>query len=272
VPELWPVLRARVRGEQGKSAGEQKHQKIRGKIKNVGAPTFSTGGVLPCFCVCRGNKRVACRNLVSRENKRLRNQANWSDKKTGTPPAPGYPVCAGMVGLTRGARKCGNDWTWEIFGEGEETRRVERENSPREHEALSQFIATSSTVLCSTGTILRRKGNGKNINGKVDSRQFKAKKMLPQGPGTKHRNLGHPATDVFCGRTMASTQSPRATGIAADRNLWRRVILRCRIFWFQNYSARGYSPIDPQDVRSMLFAGAVRDSVYFTNPICEIPL
>jgi hypothetical protein len=45
---------------------------------------------------------------------------------------------------------------------------VERENSPREpfgyaqgkHEEFSQIIASLSTVLCSTGTILRRKGNG----------------------------------------------------------------------------------------------------------------
>ena len=47
-----------------------------------------------------------------------------------------------------------------IVAEIGEGRRMKRENSPREHEELSHFIASSSTVFYSTGTILRRKGNG----------------------------------------------------------------------------------------------------------------
>ena len=130
--------------------------------------------MLPCFCVCRGNKRVTDRGFVCRGNKRLRNQANWSDKETGTSPTPAYPVCAGTIGLMGEPRKCGNDWTWGIFGGGRETRMVERENSPREHKGLSQIMASLLTVLCSTGTILPRKGNG-------EVRTVKERPVCPPG-------------------------------------------------------------------------------------------
>src|SRR5258708_9723331 len=47
----------------------KKVRKIRGKIKNVGAPTFLRGGTLPRFCVSRGNKGHTRLMFVSRGNK-----------------------------------------------------------------------------------------------------------------------------------------------------------------------------------------------------------
>src|SRR5579859_4567802 len=126
-------------------------------------------GTPPCFCVCRGNKRVTDRNFVCRGNKGLRNEVNWSDKKTGISPSPWHRGCAGIVELTgrpriplerRSGQECRNNWIWEIFGAGRDPRRVVREKCSRKHEAFSHLIASLSTVLCSTGTILRRKGNG----------------------------------------------------------------------------------------------------------------
>ena len=61
-------------------------------------------GYTPCFCVCRGNKGVAGRDFVCRGNKRLGNDANWSDKETGISPHPGYPGSAGIIRLTGGPR------------------------------------------------------------------------------------------------------------------------------------------------------------------------
>jgi hypothetical protein len=89
-----------------------------------------------------------------------------------------------MIGLTREPRKCGNDWTWGIFGGGRDRRRVEREDSPREHKGVSQIIASLSTVLRSTGTILRRKGNGDGLevessNGRRVRERKKEKKADP---------------------------------------------------------------------------------------------
>jgi len=52
-------------------------------------------------------------------------------------------------------------------------RRVKTDQSPREHEGFSHVIAISSTVLCSTGTILRRKGNGRGDEFEVKSRKLK---------------------------------------------------------------------------------------------------
>jgi len=71
-----------------------------------------------------------------------------------------------MIGLREEPRKCGNDWTWGIFAGGRNGRRVKRETRPREHEGFSQIIASLSIVFCSTGTILRRKGNGEQKYGK----------------------------------------------------------------------------------------------------------
>jgi hypothetical protein len=47
-----------------------------------------------------------------------------------------------------------------------QTREVETEKCPRNHEAFSQIIASLSTVSCSTGTILRRKSNGSGLEVK----------------------------------------------------------------------------------------------------------
>ena len=55
---------------------------------------------------------------------------------------------------------------------------MERGNSPREHGEFSQIMASLSTVLCSTGTILRRKGNGngeKYGDGKVKTRTLETR-------------------------------------------------------------------------------------------------
>jgi hypothetical protein len=58
-----------------------------------------------------------------------------------------------------------------IVVEIEKKRGVKTEESPREHEGFSHFIASSSTVFCSTGTILRRKGNGDGQkHGRVKTR------------------------------------------------------------------------------------------------------
>jgi len=147
-----------------------------GTGSNVGAPTFLRG-YTPYFCVCRGNKRVTDKDFVCRGNKGLRNEVNWSDKKTGISPSPWHHGCAGIVELIerpriplerRSGQECRNNWICENFGAGRDPRpsaklrasRVERENSPRKHEAFSHLIASLSTVLCSTGTILGRKGNG----------------------------------------------------------------------------------------------------------------
>jgi hypothetical protein len=129
----------------------KKSAKYMGKNQKCRRTDIFHVGHTPCFCVSRGNKR-------------LRSAASWSDKETGTSPTPRYPVCAGMIGVTGAPRKCGNDWTCGIFGVGREARRLERENSPREHKEFSHVIASSSTVFCSTGTILRRKGNGRGAS------------------------------------------------------------------------------------------------------------
>jgi hypothetical protein len=81
-------------------------------------------------------------------------------KKPVYPPTPGYRVCAGIVGLSRG------------FAGSREGRGRERENGAREpfgsaqgrHRELSQDIAILSIVLCSTGTILYGKGYGARSN------------------------------------------------------------------------------------------------------------
>jgi|SRR5579859_375676 len=78
-------------------------------------------GIPPCFCVSRGNKGVASEARVYRGNKRVRSGATWSVQMRGVE-----------------AKKC-----------------------PRNHKTFSQIIANLSTVLCSTGTILRRKGYGR---------------------------------------------------------------------------------------------------------------
>jgi hypothetical protein len=68
-----------------------------------------------------------------------------------------------------------------------ERRRVKTEESPREpiaqaaqgkHGQFSHVIASSSTVFCSTGTILRRNGNGRG-------RVFEQKKSASQEPWTR---------------------------------------------------------------------------------------
>jgi hypothetical protein len=89
-----------------------------------------------------------------------------------------------MIGLAGGPRKCGNDWTWGIFGGDKDRRRVEREKCPREHRKFSQIIASLSIVLCSTGAILRRKGNGdgsevESSNGRRVRERKKEKKADP---------------------------------------------------------------------------------------------
>ena len=85
-------------------------------------------GTPPCFCVSRGNKGVASEARVRRGNKRVRSGATWSVQLRGveTEKCPRNPF----------------DW------------------AQGNHETCSQIIASLSTVLCSTGTILRRKGNG----------------------------------------------------------------------------------------------------------------
>jgi hypothetical protein len=93
----------------------------------------------PRFCVCRGNNEVAGEAIVCRGKKRLRRKSAW----------------------------------------GVGTRRVEGESCPREHTSRSQIIANLSTVLCSTGTILRRKGNGNGQyygKGKVKIRTLENRK------------------------------------------------------------------------------------------------
>src|SRR6266849_1474719 len=57
----------------------KKVRNIRGKIKNVGAPTFLGGVHSPCFCVSRGNKRHTSPAFVCRGNK--------GDRRSGPSPA-----------------------------------------------------------------------------------------------------------------------------------------------------------------------------------------
>jgi len=64
---------------------------------------------------------------------------------------------------------------------------VERESSPREHKGFFQIIASSATVLCSTGTILRRKGNGWSSEAvdwklSVECRRFEERGKRPVCP------------------------------------------------------------------------------------------
>jgi hypothetical protein len=54
----------------------------------------------------------------------------------GDPPPCSREEVAGK-GVTRGVRKCGNHWTYRIFGAGKDGRLLEREARPREHERLS---------------------------------------------------------------------------------------------------------------------------------------
>ena len=72
-------------------------------------------------------------------------------------------VCAGIIGL-RG-----------IYGICKDGRRVSEETSPRKHGTSSHSIASLSTVLCSTGTILRRKGNGRESN--IEGRKFEEERI-----------------------------------------------------------------------------------------------
>ncbi len=64
---------------------------------------------------------------------------------------------------------------------------MERETRPREHEGFSQIIVSLLTVLCSTGTILRRKGNGRGQ--KYGEGKVKTRTLEPEG--------GSPARSVL---------------------------------------------------------------------------
>jgi hypothetical protein len=76
---------------------------------------------------------------------------------------------------------------------------VERENSPREHGESSHIIASLLTVLCSTGTILRRKSNGRG--SKVENQKGRAE--VPQAPGikpgTRATRPSHSSKDLWGG-------------------------------------------------------------------------
>src|SRR5258708_22965028 len=89
----------------------KKVRKIRGKIKNVGAPTFLRGGTLPRFCVSRGNKGHTRLMFVSRGNKGdsppplklrrgtpLTHETEGGDEQAGGHP----PFFAGTSGRRRG--------------------------------------------------------------------------------------------------------------------------------------------------------------------------
>jgi hypothetical protein len=63
-------------------------------------------------------------------------------------------------------------------------RRGKREKRPREHGSFSQNMHTVTTVFCSTGTILRRKGNGdvlevESSNGRRARKGKREKKADP---------------------------------------------------------------------------------------------
>src|SRR5437899_6183612 len=107
-------------------------------------------GTPPCFCVCRGNIRLTAKWRVSR----------------------------GIVGLRR------------ILAGSKERRpsallrasTKKTEISPRQHAQFSYVIASSSTVFCSTGTILRRKGNGSQQEcrmGKIKTRTLENHEDAP---------------------------------------------------------------------------------------------
>ena len=64
-----PVAFGGVQGKSLRIRSGQEVRKIRGKIKNVGAPTFLRGGTLPRFCVSRGNKGHTRLVFVCRGNK-----------------------------------------------------------------------------------------------------------------------------------------------------------------------------------------------------------
>src|SRR5579859_8153374 len=101
-------------------------------------------GIPPCFCVSRGNKGVASEARVYRGNKRVRSGATWSVQMRGVE-----------------AKKC-----------------------PRNHKTFSQSIANLSTVLCSTGTILRRKGNGARSQ-EFETQSEEVKKNVPSAADEK---------------------------------------------------------------------------------------
>ena len=82
---------------------------------------------------------------------------NWYDQSS----PPGILKVIAMIRVSRGLRKCGNDWTYGVLIGGRRGRRVKGEKCVPEHKLLFQVIDILSTVLCSTGTILRRKGNEK---------------------------------------------------------------------------------------------------------------
>src|ERR1700739_1196759 len=121
----------------------EKLRNIRGKIKNVGAPTFLGGVHSPRFCVSRGNKRHTRLGFVWRGNKgdrksgpspalrvspsaplgaspsaasKVNERQIWSTGRGGVwldqgdPPPCSWKDVAGK-GVKRGVRKCGNHWT-----------------------------------------------------------------------------------------------------------------------------------------------------------------
>jgi hypothetical protein len=72
-------------------------------------------------------------------------------------------------------------------------RRMSRDQSPREHEKYSYVIVSLSIVFCSTGTILRRKGNGRRqVRGeklKVQSSKPRKVEVRDSGPGFQRRSV-----------------------------------------------------------------------------------
>src|SRR5258706_16096144 len=110
----------RAQGKPLRVRSGQEVRKIRGKIKNVGAPTFLRGGTLPRFCVSRGNKRHTRLMFVCRGNKgdsppplKLRRASPSSRKgEAGDDHAGVFPPCfvgegasVGKVGGMLVARK-----------------------------------------------------------------------------------------------------------------------------------------------------------------------
>jgi hypothetical protein len=80
-----------------------------------------------------------------------------------------------------------------VVGIGKDCR-VKTEDSPREHEEFSHVIASSATVFYSTGTILRRKGNGNGSKFEVKSRKFKGSKSSTE----EHTTLFPTTNPVSC--------------------------------------------------------------------------
>jgi hypothetical protein len=135
---------------------------------------------------------------------------------------------------------------------------VERENSPREHKEFSQIIANLSTVLCSTGTILRRKGNGRGsgVGGwKSRVRSSNREENVPSVPGVYPINFTDPDGQTCtkdkdgnfhgdtCGKSTETGNKPDQVNVKGKPGSWLGALAWNFFFGMSNRANNFFRPV-----------------------------